>query len=173
MLPLAGVFLMVVFSLHYYPKIGLFLSQTIPNLPIAISNFLGFLVVMVLIGLFFKILRTLLDKVIKVEWHPFLERFGGLIAGAVRAYLTVSLVLMLIAMMPFSYLQRSIRDKSVFGMYFLKGGPIVYEKVSRFLPVIGQGAPRQDKEAITQDLVSDKSMPFPKSKTERAAGYAR
>ncbi len=155
--PFLGVMATLTGSLHYYEKIGFLISKDLFNLSPEISNFLSFVILAIIITLIFKLLKVLVDKIIKVEWHPFIERFGGLLIGLARAAITTSLILMIIALVPVPYLQKSIRDKSVSGMYFLKIGPLAYSKVYKFLPNIqAEGVPPVNEETIIQKLVSDK-----------------
>ena len=164
--PAVGSLAIIVLCLHYYKRIGIWISQNIFNMPLDLSNFLSFLLLAVMIGVIFKILKAFLDKIIKVEWHPFIERFGGLAIGIMRASLVASLILMIIALMPLSYLQWSIRDKSMIGMHFLRIGPTIYEKCSRILPTIKVEGLSADREDLVKNLVSDKSI-VPKIKKEK------
>lgn len=156
--PTIAVLLVIIISLHYYQKIGSILSQNLVNIPIEVSFFLSFFTFVIIISLIFKLLRVILDKIIRVEWHPFVERFGGLIVGIVRASLIVSLVLTAIVLVPIRYFQWSIRDRSVTGMHFLRIGPNVYDKVSAFLPTVKIGGSEVKREDLINSLVSDKSI---------------
>ncbi len=174
-LPLVGSVCMLVFSLHYYNKIALFFYDNGFALPMPLLNLLGFIVTAVGIGLVFRFLKVIIDKIIKVSWHPFIERFGGLLAGIIRSCILTSLILIMLALVPLSYLQWSIRDRSLTGMYFLRIGPAIYEKLSVLLPAVsskgersvkaggGQSAPVSSKEML-DDLLSDKSVVSVKEK---------
>lgn len=163
--PLLGAIGVITLSLYYYNKLALYISQNLGNVPIAILNFLSFIILVFAAAFVFKLIRVVLDKIIKVSWHPLIERFGGLIAGVAKASIVTSTILIILALIPLPYLQRSIRDRSVTGMYFLKIGPSIYEKVSRFLPTIKiEGAP-VNREELVNILSSDKSI-----MTEKAQG---
>lgn len=164
--PVFSAVAIIVIGLYYYEKIGGFISQNLLNMPIEISNFLSFLVLAVVAGLVVKFLKSILDKLIKVEWHPILERLGGLVVGIIKASLVTSIVLMTIVLMPLPYLQWSVRERSLVGMHFLKVGPNVYEKASKFLPTIKVEGTKVTKEVVLESLVSDKSI-APKAKREK------
>jgi hypothetical protein len=83
---------------------------------------------------------------------------GGAIVGIFRATLVTTLVLMVIALAPLPYLQRSVREKSLTGMYFLKFGVDVYEKASLALPMLKREGKVFAKERILEDLSKDKSI---------------
>ena len=155
--PFFGVIIVVIFSFHYYARIGAFLSQATNMLP-EITNFLSFLTLVIALGFLVRLLKGLLEKIIKVQWHPVIEKFGGVAVGIMRAYIVTSLVLTVLALMPLSYLQWSIRDKSLTGKYVLMAGPEIYSKVSAFLPTIKLGEPSSKKEDMLKNLMSDKSL---------------
>jgi hypothetical protein len=80
-----------------------------------------------------------IDKIVKVQWHPIMEKFGGLAVGIMKAYVITGIVLMTISLLPLSYLQWSIKDRSLTGKYILRAGPEIYDRVGRFLPAIKFG----------------------------------
>jgi len=158
-LPVIGSVFMIVFSLHYYQKISSFLYDIGFVVPILLLNPVIFLALNLLIGLLFRVLKSIIDNVIKVSWHPLIEKFGGLIAGLTRGVVLASMVLIFLVIIPLPYLQRSMREKSLTGMYFLRVGPELYEKMSLVLPAMRlDGLPVNSKE-LTNKLVADKSMP--------------
>ncbi|MBI5124017.1 MAG: CvpA family protein [Candidatus Omnitrophica bacterium] len=132
--PFIGSIIIAVFSFHYYTKLGLFITQNAAGIPIEMSNFLSFLLLVVVSGLIVKLLKGVLDKIVKVEWHPVIEKFGGVVVGAAGAYIITGIVLMILALIPLSYLQYSIRERSLTGKYVLMAGPEIYGRVSCFFP---------------------------------------
>ena len=148
--PLIGTVCTLVLSLHYYNKISVFLTTNLAKIPVETANFLSFFVLIIAIGLLFKLIRLIVDKIIKITWNPLIEKFGGLFAGILRALAVASTVLIIIALIPLSYLQWSIRDRSLIGMYFLRIGPAIHEKVFA------------TKESMVQEIISTKSR-APKS----------
>lgn len=165
--PFIGSVVIVMVSLHYYMKIGSFISQNVGSIPAEISNFFSFLVLVVVVGFAVKLLGRLLEKIVKVGWHPIIEKFGGLVVGIMRAYIITGVVLMMLALMPLSYLQWSIRDKSFTGKYVLMAGPEIYSRLSRFLPTIKVGEPALTKDTIAKNLMSDKSISSKSNKKEK------
>ncbi|MFA5146109.1 MAG: CvpA family protein [Candidatus Omnitrophota bacterium] len=164
----------VIFCLHYYDKIGSFLCQNFLKIPIDICNFVSFLALAVGTGYLFKLVRVILDKIIKVQWNPLIERSGGFIFGVARSFVIASLVLMTMVLLPLPYLQWSIRDKSLTGMHILRVGPEIYEKASRLLPAIRMGGSPVSKEALVKALASDKSIaPAETSKKKKTAEWEK
>ena len=127
--PLFASIASLLLALFYYEKIAE-AASSIP-LPISVLNFAGFFLVIFVSKILFKILKGLLDALIKVTWHPLIERLGGLLAGLVRGAVVTSTILIILTLLPLSYLQWSIRDKSMSGMFFLRIGPSIYETISR------------------------------------------
>ncbi|MDD5137127.1 MAG: CvpA family protein [Candidatus Omnitrophica bacterium] len=156
--PLIGSICMLIFSLHYYTKIAEFFYNIGFTLPMVFLNLVGFVVVFISIGLLFKLIKIFIDKIIKVSWHPLIERFGGLLAGIVRGSILTSTVLIIIVLIPLPYLQWSVRDRSLAGPYFLRIGPAIYEKTCRVLPTVTVGGSPVDATKFTQQLMSEKSV---------------
>lgn len=156
--PLIGNIIIIVTALHYYIKLGSAISRNFLNLSSELSNFISFVILAVAAGFVFRLLNAFLNKLVKMQWHPLIERFGGLVVGVIRASVITSLVLTVLSLAPLSYLQRSIRDKSVTGVYFLRIGPEIYGSVSRFLPTVSIGEPSAGKEEMIKNIMSDKTI---------------
>ena len=137
--PFIGSILIMVLAMHCYTVLGSSMSRNMMNMPIELANFLSFLVLMVALGFIVRLLRLLLDKIVKVQWHPIMEKFGGLAVGIMKAYVVTGIVLMTLSLMPLSYIVWSIKDKSLTGKYILRAGPQIYDRVGRFLPAIKSG----------------------------------
>jgi len=136
---LIGSILVMVLAMRYYPVFGSSISSNMMNMPIELANFLSFLVLVAASGFIVRLLRVVLDKIVKVQWHPLIEKFGGLAVGIMKAYVIAGIVLMTLSLMPLSYLQWSIKDKSLTGKYILRAGPEIYDRVGRFLPAVKFG----------------------------------
>jgi len=137
--PFIGSILIMVLAMHYYTVLGSYISRNMMDMPIELANFLSFLVLVVALGFVVKLLRVLLDNIVKIQWHPIMEKLGGLAVGIMKAYVVTGIVLMTLSLMPLSYLQWSIKDKSLTGKYILMAGPRIYDRVGRFLPALKFG----------------------------------
>ncbi|MFH0764389.1 MAG: CvpA family protein [Candidatus Omnitrophota bacterium] len=153
--PLIGAFLSLVLSLAYYKKIAFIISQNIGGMPISISSFMSFVIIFAAVIFVFKLVRLVFDKIIKVTWHPLIEKFGGLLAGAVKASIITSAILIALVLLPLSYLKWSITDRSLIGMYFLKVGPSIYAKASQILPFVKIGGASFNTEYAVRDVIED------------------
>lgn len=153
--PLIGSVVLIVVSLQSYKSLGSWLSQKFFSMPLDMANLLAFLLLSAGIGLLFKLVKAVLDRIIKVEWHPIIERFGGIIAGVVRSFITAGIVLTIIVLMPLPYLRWSVCERSLTGKYFLGIGPAIYQKALPFLEFAGI-KPSGTKEGLIKDLMSVK-----------------
>lgn len=131
-----GSLLIVVLAMHYYTVFGSFISRNAMNIPAELSNFLSFLILVAASGFLVRLLRVILDKAVKIQWHPVIEKFGGLAVGMMKAYVVTGIVLMTLGLMPLSYLQWSVKDKSLTGKYFLAAPAGIYNRLEGFLPAI-------------------------------------
>jgi uncharacterized membrane protein required for colicin V production len=131
--PLFGSIAVFVITLHYYKTLGGMISQGMGNVPSDITNLLGFVVLVVVAGFVVKFLKVIIDKIVKVQWHPVIEKFGGLFAGIVKAYVITAIVLTVMALIPLPYLQWSVKERSLTGRYFLVAGPEMHARFDSFL----------------------------------------
>jgi hypothetical protein len=136
----------------------MFIYQNAIRLPIKALDFLSFVLLLIGVGLIFKLLRSISDKIINVTWHPLVEKGGGLLLGFMRSCIVASVILMILALMPLSYLQHSIRDRSLMGMHFLRIVPTMYGKVSGLMPTFKVETSTADGEDIVRKLAADKSI---------------
>ena len=135
--PLIGAVLTAAMSIHYYRDLASF-AQNMVSLPIPLLNMLAFLTLVIGLGLIFKLARALVDALMKVTWHPLAEKSGGLIFGLLRASVVVSIVFTLMSLTPLSYLQYSIKERSLTGSYFLKVAPGISSKLAWAFPTINK-----------------------------------
>lgn len=161
--PLIAYICGVIISLRYYGDLAIFVSKNLFNLQIETARFISFVMLLVGIGFILKLISALVDKLIKVTWHPVVEKFGGLVFGLVRASIKTSLVLIIIALLPLSYLTWSIKDRSLLGMHFLRIAPAIYEKVAWVVPSMRTA----ELENIVKNVVADKPEPQGSKKTKK------
>jgi hypothetical protein len=73
---------------------------------------------------------------------------------------------MILVLLPLPYMQWSIRDRSLTGMFFLKVGTTVYAQVNRFIPGFKAKAEPLSAEEVMGGLTADKSLSIAKEKAE-------
>lgn len=131
--PFFGTLAVYLLSLNYYPRLGEAISQNLGNMPSEISNCLSFIILIVTLGFIVKFVKIILDKIVKVQWHPVIEKFGGFFVGIAKAYIITAMVLTMLVLIPLSYLQWSVKERSLTGKYILMAGPEAYGKAKLFL----------------------------------------
>ncbi|MDD5173805.1 MAG: CvpA family protein [Candidatus Omnitrophota bacterium] len=134
--PLIGSIMVLVLAMRYYTVLGGSISRNMMNMPVELANFLSFLMLVTVFGFLVRLLRVILDKIVKVQWHSIMDKFGGLVVGIMKAYVITVIVLTTLSLMPLSYLQWSIKDRSLTGKYILMAGPRIYDRVGNLLPAI-------------------------------------
>lgn len=120
-------------SMRYFHGLSLFIQNSI-KISVPILDSLVLLLLVLGCGLIFKLARFLVNMLLKVTWHPAIEKFGGLFLGLARAVVIVSLLLTIMALMPLGYLQYSIKDKSLSGPYLLKVAPEISSWIAWVFP---------------------------------------
>jgi uncharacterized membrane protein required for colicin V production len=158
--PLIGNAVVLILSLHFYGLVGVIINKAAPIVPIQVANFISFTGIAIVLIIIYKLLNSLLEMVLTFELPAPVEKIGGLITGVLKAFVVVSLVLGILAMAPFPYLQKSIREKSLAGLSILRLGPAMYSKVSRFMPVLKLGPPAGSEAEMMDRLESDKRISY-------------
>ena len=148
--PFFSSILKLVLALHFYGKLGSLLNESVKLFPLSLCNMASFLAIVLITTFVLNLLSGLLDSVINITWHPLIEKIGGMMLGVLKGAVSVSMVLIFLALIPLSYIQWSINDKSLYGMFFLRIGPAIYRRVS--------GGAVDDKKII-KDIISKKEIP--------------
>lgn len=156
--PLFGACLMVSVALRYYTTLSGLFARYVLNLPPSILDLAGFIAILVGAGFFCKVVGGLLENIIKVTWHPFVERFGGLLIGVIKASVVTSMCIIVLMLVPLSYLQQSVRDRSLMGARFMRIGPNIYEHVARFMPRVAVEKLVASKDELVRRLAENKSI---------------
>lgn len=134
-IPFLGILIALIVSLHYYSKWGNFITKHTP-IPIAFSQLLSFLGLIFVIKYIFHLLESLIaGKLVTINIASLYDNIGGLIIGAIRGILLVSLVLIALDIVPFDYIDYSINKKSLMGRKFLSIGRLVHKKATAFLRI--------------------------------------
>jgi len=157
--PLFASALVLVLSLHYYVALGSAIAERVPGIHWTAANFLSFLVLIVVLSILAKLLKALLDTIVKVEWHPAIEKWGGLVIGVFKAAVITATVLSVLMLAPLPYFQRSIKDKSLTGRAILRIGPAMYCRVSGFLSKVGFVQRTPSEEKVMEELEWYKEIP--------------
>jgi uncharacterized membrane protein required for colicin V production len=125
-----GTVLAIYLSLHYYTSLAEYLNNrfSISTVPLEFLAFLCF-AVLALVGYgVFIIFREGVTRFIKSEAAPKLNQWGGLVVGAVRCFLLMSLILYILLISTLTYLNASVH-KAYFGKSIFRIAPAVYSNI--------------------------------------------
>ncbi len=132
-IPLAGIFIALVSSLHLYESFGYLIGGHTP-LNNAWGLFLCFVVIGTGIQAFFLIIVKLLaGKIINVQVATLYDSILGVICGVIQGVLVVSFVLIAMRLLPVKYVRESVKDRSVFAARIIKTGMDAYRRTERFM----------------------------------------
>ncbi len=137
---LSGVLASLFVSLHYYTAISDSVRSRVQTqkVPLEFLDFLSFIILAILAYLLFVLIRSVLYRYIKLEAVPYLNKWGALILGILRSFLTLGLIMYMFVISSTSYLKSSVSD-SFTGKRLFKIAPDTYTAIwnifaSKFLP---------------------------------------
>ncbi|MBN1587852.1 MAG: CvpA family protein [Candidatus Omnitrophica bacterium] len=113
---------------HYLPQVSKSIGR-IPGLPEPVVQSLGFLALIGVAWLIWRILVWIWGAATKTRVESGLERGGGIVFGALRAWFAASLVLAWVALLPSPYLHRAVEKSSAFGPYCQDVSPRIHNAV--------------------------------------------
>lgn len=108
---LIGITFTTYVSLHYYVKFSDFIVQRLPKMqvPMEFVHFLVFILLVAVSYSIFVLVRRAFCNLVKMEAAPVLSKWGGVFLGIGRGILTSSLVIIVLLMSIFPYLNASVR----------------------------------------------------------------
>jgi membrane protein required for colicin V production len=130
---LLGAVVATVLSLIYYADIGNWLTSH-SFLSLQVANFISFLALFFSLLLVFKLVRTLLFRILHLELFGGLERWGGFTLGLGRSLIFASLFVFALTLLPVTYLKESVEEKSLSGAYLKELAPKVVDFIVMFRP---------------------------------------
>jgi len=108
-----GVICAVYLSMHYNGAVADFIRARLPveeKMPLEFLDFLVFLILAIAGNFVFVLLRNVVNNLIKIEAVSTLNKWGGLLLGALRSVLLVSLILFALVISSIPYLKNSVKD---------------------------------------------------------------
>ncbi len=129
----AGIIAAMFLALHTYGTIARLMCKYC-FLPLSAAKILSFLIIVITVIILARIAAVAVQKAVKVTIVKNLDKAGGLILGLLRYSIIISLVLMGLLFIPWSYLRISINDRSCVGKHLVKVAPAVYSGLIRVFP---------------------------------------
>ncbi len=121
---LFGCVFAIFVSIHYYYGIAQLLHKKV-FLPERIAEVIVFVCLLFIVVFVFKLLREGALLLFKIEPHPAVERWGGLIVAALRSLVVCSIFLLLFSITRVEYLKTNSK-KSITGKYLMDLSPKIY-----------------------------------------------
>jgi uncharacterized membrane protein required for colicin V production len=155
-----GVLLGVVVALHYYIGLSDFVIAHSP-LPTGFADLACLTFLFLVVILILKFIREGLALIVKAEPIPFVNTWGGLLLGALRAGIFCSAFIYILLISGFGYVERSTRQ-SYFEKYLVNVAPTIYS--FSFENIINKFFPSEQLNNTVFDIASSDQGPERKSK---------
>ena len=141
-----GILVSLVCAVAWYSRMADVLVINF-KLPVWLSQFLCFIIIVQFIRLIFKYALALLLKMLNVQFIPQLERIGGGVIGFVRGVILSGIIILAIGLIPNHYLKESIEIKSFTGKFLDKAVESTYTSLTFWLP-------EEQRQTVIFDLTS-------------------
>ncbi len=135
-LGITGWVIAIILALRFGGMVG---EYVVTKLPLAVgisASIIGFIVVLILVRLAFKLLSGGLKKMGGSENQSSLDRFLGAAVGFFKGAFFVSLLALALQTMPLGDKVQSLREESVLYPHMTKFARIVVDSVIKFIPQI-------------------------------------
>ena len=122
-----GICLAIVLGIHFYTPVSDFIN-TYLFIPLNIADIIGFLLVAITVYLVFSVIYAFLQKIIKIEVFPAINRIGGSLLGFCKGFVLSIFLVFIMLLTPMRYITESVKAKSLFAPFLVKSGAVLYEK---------------------------------------------
>jgi len=132
-----GVLFATFFTLHYYSSFSKTLEGRVP-VSSATNDVISYVFLWAFVIFAFKLIRNGFEVLFRMQAHPIVDMWGGLVLSAGRGLLLCSLTVLLLRLSGVDYLQKN-SESSLGGSYLVVVAPSVYESIydgfiSKFFP---------------------------------------
>lgn len=128
-----GIIISLILAIQWYSQVADVLILNF-NLPIWLSNFLCFVVIVQLVRVIFRYGLAFLLKILNVQFIPQLERAGGGIVGFGRGVIVAGILILTLNFIPNDYMRESIQAKSFTGNFLIRVAERTYTSLTFWLP---------------------------------------
>jgi uncharacterized membrane protein required for colicin V production len=154
-----GFYLAIIASVHFYPFGSNFINKYL-YIPLNISDLISFLIIISCVYFAVKSSYGLLQKLIRIEIFPAINNIIGLLLGFCKGFIISALLILIMLLVPVSYITDSVKAKSLFSPFLIKTGVALYKQG---LSMISNVEPRD----LTQFLSGAKPLDFKIFKLKR------
>ena len=128
-----GIIAALVLSLYNCVRLGKYISEN-SFLPLLYSGLLSFIALLILIVFIFRLVRLVAGRLMKVEFGPRLNGFGGALLGLARGAVIGGIILLGLSWLPIRGICETINQRSYLGPSLIKVIPTIYDGVMRIYP---------------------------------------
>lgn len=133
--PVIGTYIALIISLHTYFQIGDVIATYTP-LPSTFTYFISFVGLAVLINyIVFLFDLNIVKKIITVQIVSLYNKIGGLVAGALRGILLISIVVIALELVPIGYITYSVAQRSLLASRFSRIGETIHRETTACLGI--------------------------------------
>ena len=133
LLTLIGLISAIFVSIFWYHDLSVFLMRQF-KWNEALSNIISFIIIFLLVIFCFRILETLLNRIVDMLFLSGINNLGGALFGFIRGAIIVSLLLFLVNFIPLPLEIRVQLSDSLLAKYLLDSVMIIYNSLREWLP---------------------------------------
>ena len=140
---LLSLWFVTIVSFHTYTTpLSDYLNTKVPALPLDAGDVFVFCVLITVITLLFRVIRESFFLLVKIEAHNAVDKWVGLLVGALRGFWIASIALFIMTISTVGYLETSAKC-SLIGHNVLYMAPNIYRGsaegfISKIIPAYGQ-----------------------------------
>lgn len=112
---LTGILVSIFACVHYYTRVGAFLSKP-EIIPTDLANFVSFILVFVVFLFFSRLIRDMFLMLIKFQPIAALDKWAGAFLGGIRGIFLSGMILLIFIVSPIGFLDRGAKV-SFFGIH--------------------------------------------------------
>ncbi|MFC1703959.1 CvpA family protein [Candidatus Omnitrophota bacterium] len=151
---LAGLLFAIFLSFHYYPKV----ADMVHPVSMAVANFfdsVSLVVLFIFILVLFKFIRDAVFLMVKIHPVEGIDRWGGFFIGIFRSIVICSVILVVMQISVFTYLQDSAKE-AFSNKYLGRIAPMVYAKI--FDVAVSKYSPEEKINLLLFQAVGSKTL---------------
>ncbi len=133
LLTLLGLISAIFVSIFWYHELGTFLVRLF-KWNETISNIVSFIIIFLLVIFLFRILETLLNRIVALLLLNWMNNLGGALFGFIRGVIIVSLLLFIVGFIPLPLDIKIQLSDSILARYLLDGLNTTYNSMREWLP---------------------------------------
>ena len=130
-----GICLAIVLGIHFYTPISNF-SHTYIFIPLNIAYIISFLLITFVIYVVFKTIYTFLQKLLKIEMLPAINKIGGAFIGFCKSFVLSVFIVLIMLLVPIRYISESVKTESLFAPAFIEAGAALYVRSSSIFSAV-------------------------------------